>query len=374
MEKLATRVKEIYHTLHQIPEIGFQEFKTSAYLAGQLRKAGYEVQTGLADTGVIGVLKSGKPGPTLALRADMDALEHIINGETVMMHTCGHDAHSAMVMTVAEAVAGKGLTAGTLKIIFQPAEEKLFGAVRMIEAGAIDDVDMILGVHLRPMECLKLGQARPAIYNGASTIMDVAIQGVTAHGARPHQGINAINAAAAAIFAVNSLSSDPMVPASIKVTTLHAGGAANAIPASAQMTLDVRAQDNVIMDELIHKAMVAIQGAAASFGATADVSVRGGVPAAVYDAQMVEQLKKAITQVLGKEGLLEPVSSPGGEDFHFYVKRKPTIKAGYMGLGANVVPGLHHPDMKFDQDALINGVRIFLHTVNNILGVNEFAY
>lgn len=372
MTDAKARVEAVYTVLHGIPEIGLAEHQTSAFLAQQLKAAGYEVETGIGGTGVVGVLRGEAPGPTLALRADMDALHHIVNGQECAIHSCGHDAHSAMVLCVAEQAAKKKLAAGTLKILFQPAEETLAGALAMIEAGAIADVDIIVGIHLRPGQEAKLGEATPALYHGSSYIMEAAIEGVTAHGARPHLGVNAIDAAAAVVNAINAIHLNPVVPTSIKVTKLHAGGAAlNAIPDKASLAMDLRSQDNALMNELIEKAQRAIENAAASVGAKAIATVKGGVPAAEYSPAIVELAKEAITQVLGEQGLLPPITTPGGEDFHFYIKYKPTMKAGYIGLGCDLSPGLHHPEMKFDTAALINGVDILRYVVGKTLGFKE---
>jgi amidohydrolase len=370
MTDLTTRVKEVWSFLHTIPEVGFEEFKTAAYLADQLGKSGYAVKTGIGGTGVIGMLNSGQPGPTIALRADMDALAHSINNQECAIHSCGHDAHSAMVLTVAENIAARGIKNGKVKIIFQPAEEKLFGALRAIEGGAIDDVDILLGIHLRPIQEAKLNQATSALCHGASYIMEAEIQGEACHGARPHLGVNAIDAAAAVVNAINAIHVNPIIPSTIKVTKLQAGGAAlNAIPDKAHMAFDLRAQNNVTMEELQSKAIRAIEGGAATVGAHADVRLIGGCPAAEYNNDVTALAKKAILAVLGEQGLLDPITTPGGEDFHFYIKHKPSLKTGYIGLGADLTPGLHSPAMVFNQAALINGVNILLYMVNQLTGI-----
>ena len=368
LDKAADRVKEIYAVLHAMPEPGFEEHKTAAYLAAQLRAAGYEVQTGIGGTGVVGTLKSGQPGPTVALRADMDAMSHLIGGQLCAVHSCGHDAHSAMVLTVAERAARQGIKSGTLKILFQPAEELLFGALRVIEAGVIDDVDVMLGIHLRPHHEAKFGQATPALYHGASYVVEAVVEGRTAHGARPHLGINAADAAAACVFAVNAIRTNPVIPSSIKTTKLQASaGALNAIPARAEMAFDIRSQDNGQMAELLEKVKSAVAAAAAAVGAKADVTVKGGVPAAQYDAGIIELAREAILSILGEKGLLPPAATPGGEDFHFYAAKKPGLKAGYIGLGCDLAPGLHDPTMTFNQGALIYGVDILSYMINKLL-------
>ena len=372
MKDLRNRVHEICSYLHTIPEVGFEEFKTAAYLAKELESAGYAVKKGVGGTGVIGLFDSGKPGPTIALRADMDALSHLVDNQECAIHSCGHDAHSAMVLTVAENIAARGINNGKVKIIFQPAEEKLFGALRVIEDGAIDDVDILLGIHLRPIQEAKLNQATPALCHGASYIMEAEIKGETSHGARPHLGVNAIDAAAAVVNAINGIHLDPVIPATIKVTKLQAGGAAlNAIPNKAYMAFDLRAQTNVAMEEMQRKATRAIKGGVATVGACADIQIKGGCPAAEYNDEIIILAREAILDVLGKEGLLEPIITPGGEDFHFYLKHKPSLKTGYIGLGCDLTPGLHNPKMVFDQAALINGVNILLHMVNKLVGIGS---
>jgi amidohydrolase len=362
------RVEELYAILHAMPEPGLQEVRTAAFLAEQLSKAGYAVQTGVGGTGVIGVLRGQKPGPVLALRADMDALKHRIDGKECALHTCGHDAHSAMVLCAAEQAAKGRLASGTLKILFQPAEETLVGALGLIDAGAIADVDAIVGIHLRPEQEAKRGQATPALCHGASGRIEATIEGVTAHGGRPHLGINAIDAAAAVVNAINAIHMNPVVPHSIKVTKLLAGGAAtNLIPDKAEMTMDVRAQTNGLMQELLRKAEAAIGNAAASVGAKAVTRIKPGAQAAEYTEEMVELAREAIVAVLGQAGLLPPIITPGAEDFHFYIKRKPTIKAAYIGLGCDLTPGLHHPQMKFEVGSLSHGVGILQHIVNRML-------
>lgn len=356
-------VMKHFAALHAIPEPGFAEVKTSAYLAEALKAAGYAVTTGIGGTGVVGVLNGGKPGKTVMVRADMDALVHPIGGKDTAVHSCGHDAHCSMVLTMAEAVAadvkGGATFPGRLKILFQPAEEKLTGALSVIEAGAVADVDIALGFHLRPIQEAKMGQATPALYHGASYILEAAVTGTTAHGARPHLGVNAIDAATAVVNAVNTIHMNPVVPWTAKTTKLQAGGASlNAIPDRADMAFDLRAQDNGVMEELIEKVKRSIEAGAATVGAKATVTVKGGVPAAEYDLGLVKVAREAIARVLGANGVLDPIVSPGGEDFHFFAKKIPGLRAAYIGLGCDLTPGLHHPEMKFNTAALPDGVSI----------------
>lgn len=358
-----SRVIELYDYLHTIPELGFQEYKTATFLAEELKKAGFAVSTNIGGTtGIVGVYDSGVAGPTIALRADIDALGHMIEGKLCAIHSCGHDAHSAMVLTAAEELVQKGLVKkGKLKIIFQPAEEIGTGALAMIKGGAIDDVDMIFGLHLRPIEETTMGKATPALYHSASERLKGIFHGISAHGARPHLGVNAIDAAVSAITAVNALHLNPTETYSIKATQIIAdSGVTNAIPNEATVIWDVRSELNTTMEVLLEKAKAAIIAGAATVGATVDVTNYYGIPAAEYSSEAIDVLTEAIVEVYGKEGLYPAIKTAGGEDFHFYIKEKPSIKAGYFGLGCDLIPGLHHPKMNFNKEALKQGKDVLI--------------
>lgn len=367
MLKLKEIVKGYYTCLHSTPEPAFQEFKTAQLLVAELEKFGYAVQTGVGGTGVVGVLDSGVSGPNIGIRADMDCLMHKINGVDTPIHSCGHDAHCAIVMTVAAELAKQGVKAGKLKIIFQPAEETLLGAEAVYQAGIIDDLDYLLGLHLRTKTQAPMGKATGAIYFGASSIIEATIKGKTAHGARPHLGINAIDAVGAIIYAINAIHLDPLEGWSVKTTRVIAGGkSANAICGSAEMAFDLRAQKNADMEKLSAKVIEAIRSGAQLVGASAETRVVSGVPGAVYYRPLVELAEQAIVQELGEENLMPHEITSGGEDFHIYVDRKPELKTAYLGIGCDLTPGLHDPDMSFNQEALINGVNILIRIVSGI--------
>lgn len=362
-------VVEVYDKLHAMPEIGFQEFKTSAYLAEELEKMGYSVQRNVGGTGVVGTYATGNPGPIVGIRADMDALKHLVNGEVVGIHSCGHDAHCAMVLCAAEDII-KTVKKGTVKIIFQPAEELLTGALRMIEDGLLDEMDIIYGVHVRPVQDIPVGTAAPGVYHASTSFLDVTIHGKTAHGARPHLGINTIDAAALAVLAVNSIRTNPVIPSSIKVTGIHAGGAAsNAIPDKTTMILDVRSQTNASMADIQEKIRAAINNAVASVGATAEITVRDVIiPAAELDDALTDELAEVIKDVLGADKLKPRLPNPGGEDFHFFPIKNPKVKTAYFGLGTGATPGLHDPNMCLDKHSLKNGVDIIKEIFKRKLG------
>lgn len=366
-----SRVLEHYHFLHEIPEPGFEEFKTAAYISQQLKNAGYAVQDHFNDTtGIVAVLDSGVPGPTLALRADMDALSHIIDGISCARHTCGHDGHSSVVLAAAEElIAERAIVKGRLKLIFQPAEELGAGALAMVAGGAVDDVDMILGFHLRPAEECAAGSAIPAVYYSACSTLEVTVQGRIAHGARPHLGVNALDAAVAAVQAVNAVHMSPNSVWSAKATRFICdAGVTNSIPDQARVTFDLRAAENSEMSELQLRVERAIEHSVAAYGASAQIEVLKAMPAAVIDEEMTALISDAIVSELGESALMPVRSTPGSEDFFQYPVQRPAVKAGFWGLGAGVVPGLHHPDMRFELGSLPVGVRIFKACVKRVLG------
>ena len=362
IEAQEEEIIKVYQELHAIPEKGWNEVKTSAYIKQKLEKAGFEVISNVNNTtGLIGILRGEEPGPVFAVRADMDALVFKIDGKDVNIHACGHDAHSTMALMAALEIAKTGIKRGTLKMVFQPAEEVLGGAEAMLESGLLADVDEMVGIHLRPIQEAGIGQATPALTHGSSYVVSAKIKGVASHGARPHLGINTIDAGAAIVNAVNAVKLNPSVPFSAKTTKFIAGGAAsNIIPDAAEMIFDLRAQTNEAMEELIDKIFKAVENGAATVGAKAEIKVVGGVPGAAYDGEVVAYTKKAIEAVLGEA--LDPIITPGGEDFHYY-STKGNIKTAYIGLGADLVPGLHHPEMKFNLDALVDGTKIIAYSI-----------
>ncbi|MGL4668080.1 MAG: amidohydrolase [Saezia sp.] len=365
-----TRVQEIRNHLHTFPEKPFEEFKTAAYLAETLRKAGFDVTENVGGTTcVIGTLKGKGAGPVLAVRGDMDALAHTVDGKECMIHSCGHDANCAMVAAMAEEVAKTGIARGTLKIVFQPAEEIASGALSVIKSGAIDDVDYMMGIHLRPIQEVGLGQAIAALKHGSSGTFDLVITGKTAHGARPHLGINAIDAAVCIINAVNTIKENPGGAWSIKPTHIHADNKlSNAIPEKVTLTFDVRAQSNTIMNNLVEKLAQIIKTAPQSIGATAEIVRTSVIPGADLDDEMTDMLAAVITETIGEKALVREFSTTGGDDFHCYKVAKPSIKAGFIGLGADLSPGLHTVNMSFNEDALPTGVQLLIGGVKKLLG------
>lgn len=359
-------VNKVFNTLHDTPELGWKEFKTSEFIANELNKMGIKYTDKISGTGIVAIIDSGKAGLNFGLRADMDALPYIIDGKDVAIHACGHDANSSIVLAVAKNIIKTGIKRGKLFLIFQPAEEVLGGAKSIIDSGNIDELEELVGIHLRPKAEGKLGEATPALLHASSYRMYVNIIGSTSHGARPHLGINAIDASMMVVSAINSIHMDPNISYSVKVTKLQAGGeAVNTIPEIAKMGIDIRAQRNETMDELLEKVKNAVINGAKSVGAEAEIELVDGVPGSNHDNNLIRKTEEAIIDSGYKSIGIQ--YTPGGEDFHFYSK-KLNIKTAYLGIGCDMEYGLHHKDMNFNKKALGIGTDILTNLVYKKLG------
>lgn len=359
---------KVWEDLHKIPELGMQEFKTAAYIAKALKDMGVEVQTELGGTtGVMGIIKGEEPGPVVLLRADMDALPFTIDGKDCAIHACGHDSHCAMVLAATSRLKDK-IKKGTLKILFQPSEELINGALAMIDAGVIEDVDYALGAHIRPVQDVPAGKICPAVNHTASNTLKVEVQGRSAHAARPHLGVNAIDVALAIIQGVQAQWFNPTSIWSMKATQIHAdSGATNSIPPTAQITFDCRAQTNPLMKDFRERFETLVHLTAQAYGATATISEGGACPAAEYDDGFKAMVIESIVRTQGEDALA-PACGGGGEDFHYYKMHKPSIKSAYFGLGVGATPGLHAADMHFDPKYLPMGVDVMVDVVERLLG------
>lgn len=361
-------VFKYFEDLHKIPELGMKEFKTSAYIAAALKKMGYEVQEHVGGaTGVVGVYDSGKPGPVLGLRSDMDALGTKDGGAA---HLCGHDGHMSMLLAAAEEIMNEKLVKkGKLKVLFQPAEETSEGALSMLKGGVIDDIDILIGMHGRPIQECRMGQAAPALYYSSATHISYDVYGKQSHGARPYLGVSALDAACLIVQAANALRFDSNVVYNLKATQLHAdAGVMNAVPGHATITFDLRSQSNDVMDLMIEKLDQAAKGAAASIGAKAEQHILHRTPASIITPEITDLLADVIRDELGEDALIPPITTAGGEDFFWYPKERPELKTGFVALGEDAEPGLHDPNMHFNHNALPNGVKIHKGIVKKILG------
>lgn len=367
LAQLRPTIESLFDHFHQNPEVSWEEFKTTEFIQSYLEQQGFSVQTFDDCTGLI--VEAGSGDFCIGLRTDMDALWQEVNGIYKANHSCGHDAHMTMVIGTMLLLKNLNmLEKAKFKFIFQPAEEKGTGALKMVEKKVVDDVDFLYGVHLRPIQELEDGCAVPAIYHGAAKFITGEIIGEDAHGARPHLGQNAIEIGAAIVNEIKGIHLDPMVPYTAKMTKFHAGGdSGNIIPGKAAFSLDLRAQSNKVMEELTKKVEHIFQSISSLHGVEITFETKANVAAAEVHLEAVQYMKQAIEDTLGEKGSKGPIISSGGEDFHFYTLRKPSIKATMLGLGCGLTPGLHHPNMTFNHEAMFSGIEILTKTMINTL-------
>ncbi|MBT0883432.1 amidohydrolase [Campylobacter sp. RM9333] len=348
-----------YEYLHEIPELGFKEFKTSEYLKTTLKNAGFSI-TNIGDTGFYTELGSGSK--IIGLRADIDALGHIIDDKACARHTCGHDAHMSMLLSAALRAKEQNIIKNNkIRFIFQPAEELGSGALKMIELGACEGLSSIFGMHIRPIQECPSPKAIASMYYAASSAIKINIKGKAAHGARPHLGINAIDVGVSIIDAARKIYIDPNKPSSIKATRFICdSGVTNSIPSEAILVFDLRAQYNDSMQEMKEKLEKIITNIANAYDAKVSFEYLINIPAAVINKDLAKICEKVISNTLGEENLIKEQFTPGGEDFFFY-PIKLGIPSAFMGLGVDCAPGLHHPEMSLNKNALENGVKLWLN-------------
>ncbi len=358
---------ELRRELHPLAEIGLETKKTSEFVLDHLKAIGVPAKHVGNTCGVIGEIDSGVPGPVVMFRADMDALPFEKDGKPVAIHACGHDGHTAMLLETASRLVGK-IRKGKLKLLFQPAEETLQGANVMIKEGVLDDVDYLVGAHVRPIQDLKVGTLCPAVVHTASCPVDIYIEGKSSHASRPHLGVNVISVGTSIVDAVGQLQFNPKQVWSIKATQFEANdGALNIIPAKAHLGFDLRAQTTDLMKDMIEQFKRVVNGCCAAYGATVEFKFATLCPAANYDEEVTAELAECIKETAGADKLA-PACGGGGEDFHFYKMAKPSIKNGYFGVGVGVTPGLHKMNMTFDDTLLPMGVAVFVKYALRHLG------
>lgn len=405
----AEEIKAMYSQLHGMAETSWQEHETTAYITRHLEALGLRTTAFTAHTGAIGAWDGPRAGRTVALRADIDALWQSVDGEWRANHSCGHDAHMTMVYSAVRCLKeiGYALPAGRLLAVFQPAEEVAEGALALVRSGALDEVDCMLGIHVRPQLELEFGRASSAIYHGGVAHVHGRIKGRQAHAARPEAGANAIEAFAAIVTAIQAIrteeaqSGNGTAGESCKVTVARIPNeSVNLIPDEVEFVVDIRAATRerlIYLAERVQKAaeqaghtgqagqpeqarqqgqvgqpeqaghlgqagqpeqtgQAGHPGPASGIEVQAQWSIKASP--AIPNAYMEQVVGNAIEQVLGPQGWAPPVVTPGAEDFHFYPAELGSLQATMVGLGSGLSPGLHHPQMAFNLDALAIGTSI----------------
>ena len=357
-QQLIERLKPIFEHLHQNPEESWNEVETTAYLVKFLQDEGlkphvFENMTGL-------YVDIGKGIPKVGFRTDIDALWQEVDGTFQANHSCGHDGHMTVALgTILLLKEIESTLPGAVRILFQPAEEKAQGSKALVEQGVVDSLQFLFGTHVRPLFELHDGTFAPALHHGAARLFTGEINGIETHGARPEEGKNAIEIAAALVDGLKRIWINPTESASIKMTQLQAGGrATNIIPGNATFSIDARAQKNETMDALTNDFEKVVKAVSTLYGVPIHYQVDGYIVAAQVDETAKEIMKQAIIDVVGEEKCAPELTTPGGEDFHFYSYSKPQLQTTMLGLGCGVTPGLHHPKMTFNQKHLPTGAQI----------------
>lgn len=371
---------------HEHPELSNREFRTAKIVAEHLQKLGLEVQTGVAHTGVVGVLRGGKPGPVVALRADMDALpvtEEVdlpfkstvkaqYNGQEVgVMHACGHDNHVAILMGVAEILAGmKAQIPGTVKFVFQPAEEnpppgEEGGAPLMLKEGVFENpkVDAIFGLHVFPMEVGHV-EYRPAGTMASSDNFYITVHGSQTHGALPWNGIDPIVAASQIVLGIQTLTSRQtdltLTPAVVTVGMFRGGVRTNIVPDSVELAGTIRTFDEGVRAQLHERLKRTAESIAAASGARATVRIDGMTPVTYNDPALTERMVPTLKRVLGDANVKLGQPTTTAEDFAFYEQKVPGL---FFFLGITPPDRLgqaapnHSPRFYADEGALVPGMR-----------------
>ena len=358
----------LFRQLHPLAEFSGKESRTSAFIAEQLSALGVEYQAQVGGTGVVAYIRGEESGPVVLFRADMDALPYSTDdGGVIAIHACGHDSHCAMLLAAVPKLK-EIVKRGTLKVVFQPGEENLTGALAMIEAGVGEDVDVAIAAHIRASQDLAPGKVCAQINHVACTTHVVTIEGRPVHASRPHQGINPVDVAANMIMALNSMRLDPNESWSVKATRIQTEpGATNTLAAWVRVMLDLRAETNAGLREMVIKLETIAKHTAEAYGTTAKVELIEECPASEYDTDLVALISETVVEELGAENLVASCDG-GGEDFHFFKTKRPSTKTAYFGIGVGATPGLHDRNMSFDENYLVNGPRMWVALAKKLLG------
>ena len=377
VENLAAELIALRRKLHEHPELAFEEHETAKAVAGFLEKLGIPFRKAVGKTGIVALIDGGKPGPTVGIRADMDALP--INEQTGLpfaskvpgkMHACGHDVHTVIALGVAATLAGmKSELRGRVKLIFQPAEETLSGAQAMIADGALEDpkMDVVLGYHNWPaVEAGKVGYNTEAVMSSADAF-DITLKGREGHGAHPHMGIDALAAGAYLVAQLQTIVSrevKPLSPAVLTVGEFHAGTARNIIAGAAQLKGIVRTMEAGVSAQIEAAMRRMLEGIKASMRVEYTLDWKRVAPALRNHKPTLERVLRAAREALGAENVVElPEASMGSEDFAWFAERVP---AAHLRIGSKIAgldTAIHRANYDCNEAAIPLGVRVMTRAV-----------
>lgn len=395
-DKIESKVIAWRRDFHQHPELGNSEFRTAGIIAKHLQSLGIEIKTGVAKTGVVGILKGGKPGPVIALRADMDGLpvtertpvpfaskvKTQYNGQEVgVMHACGHDTHVAILMGVAEILSSmKNDLAGTIKFIFQPAEEgaphgEEGGAELMVKEGVMQNpkVDVIFGLHINSQTEVGKITYRPGGTMAAVNDMKIIVKGRSAHGAYPWSSIDPIVVSAQIITNLQTIVSRNLNVTEnagvVTIGSIHAGNRSNIIPEQVEMLGTIRALSTEDEKMLIERIKLIVTKTAEANGATAEVKIpySSHYPVTFNDGALTEKMLPTLRKTAGAGNVVLKSPVTGAEDFSFFQQKAPGLFffLGGMPKGGDpkTAPSHHTPDFYLDESGFKLGVKALTNLV-----------
>ncbi|ALC89033.1 peptidase M20 [Bacillus sp. FJAT-18017] len=363
---------ELRRKFHSEPELSFEEYKTTAFVCEYLENLGISYRK-TEPTGVIANIEGGKPGKTVALRADMDALtvEELnkdlpyASKEDGKMHACGHDAHTAMLLIAAKALNDiKGELPGNVRLIFQPAEEVAAGAKVMVKQGAMDGVDNVFGIHIWSQLPTGTVSCTPGPSFASADLFTVTFKGRGGHGAMPHACVDAAIVASSFVMNVQSVVSrtiDPLQPAVLTIGKMVVGTRFNVIAENAVIDGTVRCFDPTVRDHIERQLQIYADQVAATYGATANVEYNRGTQAVINDEYSAKLVQQTASEAFGAEVIYHEKPTMGGEDFSEYMMEAPGSFA-LVGSGnpeKDTEWAHHHGKFNVDEDALATGAELY---------------
>ena len=367
--------------IHAHPELGFEERRTSALVAEQLAAWGLEVTQGIAGTGLVGTLRNGNSGRSIGLRADMDALPMAENNgfphrstTPGVMHGCGHDGHTAMLLGAAKYLAETRNFDGTVHFIFQPAEEGGGGGKVMVEEGLFRrfPCDAVYGAHNDPAVPVGTMVVMEGALNAFSDRFWVRITGRGGHAARPHQAIDPVVVGAQIVLALQTIVArrvDPIDSAVISITQFHAGSAGNVIPPDAALNGTVRTLKPAVQDDIERQMGEVVRSIAIAHGAEATLAYNRGYPQVVNARGPTESARRAAAKIVGEQHIIRQTPPRmGGEDFSYMANAVPGcfVRIGQAGKTAGKTP-VHHPEYDFNDEILPIGASFWATLVEQEL-------
>ncbi|MBF0343398.1 MAG: amidohydrolase [Nitrospirae bacterium] len=381
-DELFAWIRQIRRAIHEEPEVGFKEYRTGELITKRLEELGIEYINGVARTGVVGRLIIDKNRPTVALRADMDALalteetglpfSSKVNG---VMHACGHDGHVAMLLGAAK-ILKDNPPPGNVVFIFQPNEEGSGGAKPMIEEGVVKGIDAVYAVHLDTHYATGEIAIKPGVNSAYTDTFEVQIVGRGGHGARPHEAVDALVIAcqiAIQLQLIVSRELDPLQPAVLTIGQLHAGTVSNAIAEKALLRGTIRTTSDTVRNRIVERMNVIASAFSTLHEATVEVRHFDGYPPVVNHQREYDVVREVAENLLGKEQVVDiPLPSMGGEDFSYFLQEAPGC---FFRIGASIgtPPGvpMHSPRFDFNEDALRIGAAFLAEVANSTLKIKR---